>query len=50
MLVFCADHGFGLGEGGHWGKGGIHEIDVCGGVSSVSPFDSFPGRSRACRS
>jgi len=28
IVIFTADHGFGLGEGSHWGKGSIHEIDA----------------------
>ncbi|KAH8062881.1 histone H2A [Aureococcus anophagefferens] len=28
VVIFTSDHGYGLGERGHWGKGSLYEIDA----------------------
>ena len=28
VVIFTSDHGYGIGERGHWGKGSLYEIDV----------------------
>ena len=28
VIIFTSDHGYGIGERGHWGKGSLYEIDA----------------------
>ena len=28
VVIFTSDHGYGIGERGHWGKGSLYEIDA----------------------
>ncbi|KAJ1460885.1 alkaline-phosphatase-like protein [Pelagophyceae sp. CCMP2097] len=46
VIVFTSDHGYGLGEAGHWGKSGTGEIDARVPLIIRAPGVA-PGRTKA---
>ena len=47
MVIFTSDHGYGLGERGHWGKGSLYEIDARVPLIVRDPHQPA-GRGKSC--
>ena len=47
VVIFTSDHGYGLGERGHWGKGSLYEIDARVPLIVRDPHQPA-GRGKSC--